>query len=91
MIAEIEPAELAERQRDPGRDPPVIVDVREPWEFAICRIEGSRSVPLGSLAAGAHQLKLYVPNTGNLVGGSHLRLYARAPNGGLAKGPIIPY
>ena len=51
MIAEIEPAELAERQRDPGRDPPVIVDVREPWEFAICRIEGSRSVPLGSLPA----------------------------------------
>jgi len=46
---------------------------------------------LGSLAAGPHQLKLYVPNTGNLQAGSHIRLYARAPNGGLAAGPIIPY
>lgn len=46
---------------------------------------------LGNLAPGAHQLKLYVPNTGNLAGGSHLRLYARAPNGGLAKSPIVAY
>lgn len=46
---------------------------------------------LGELAPGPHQLKLYVPNTGNLTAGSHLRLYARAPNGGLAKGPVIAY
>ncbi len=46
---------------------------------------------LGNLPAGSHPLKLYVPNTGNLTPGSHLRLYARAPNGALAKGPIIPY
>src|SRR4029077_13833339 len=32
---------------------------------------------LGSLPKGAHDLKLYVPNTGNLSAGSHLRLYAR--------------
>lgn len=46
---------------------------------------------LGNLAPGAHQLKLYVPNTGNLQPGSHLRLYVRAPNGGLAKGPVVRY
>ena len=46
---------------------------------------------LGSLSPGAHQLKLYVPNPGNLQPGSHLRLYARAPNGGLAAGPVVPY
>jgi hypothetical protein len=46
---------------------------------------------LGNLPPGPHQLKLYVPNTGNLTPGSHLRLYARAPNGGLAKGPVISY
>ena len=46
---------------------------------------------LGDLPAGSHQLKLYVPNTGNLQPGAHLRLYARAPNGGLAKGPVIRY
>lgn len=46
---------------------------------------------LGTLPAGTHHLKLYVPNTGNLRPGSHLRLYARAPNGGLARGPVISY
>lgn len=46
---------------------------------------------LGNLSPGAHQLKLYVPNPGNLLPGSHLRLYARAPNGGLAGGPVVPY
>jgi hypothetical protein len=46
---------------------------------------------LGNLAAGPHSLKLYVPNTGNLRPGSHLRLYARAPSGGLAGGPVIAY
>lgn len=46
---------------------------------------------LGDLSPGTHQLKLYVPNTGNLLPGSHLCLYARAPNGGLAKGPVIKY
>jgi hypothetical protein len=46
---------------------------------------------LGFLAPGSHQLKLYVPNPGNLQGGSFIRLYARAPNGGLAAGPIVRY
>lgn len=46
---------------------------------------------LGYLAPGRHELKLYVPNTGNLQPDSHLRLYARAPNGGLAAGPVVHY
>lgn len=46
---------------------------------------------LRELHAGRHELKLYVPNTGNLQAGSHLRLYARAPNGGLAAGPVVSY
>jgi hypothetical protein len=46
---------------------------------------------LGPLAPGVHDLKLYVPNTGNLRAGSYLRLYARAPNGGLAGGPLVKY
>src|SRR5260221_12657492 len=28
-----------------------LVDVREPWEHQLCRIEGAKLVPLGSLAA----------------------------------------
>ena len=46
---------------------------------------------LGSLAAGPHVLKLYVPNTNTLRPGSHLRLYARAPGGAIVGGPVVPY
>lgn len=46
---------------------------------------------LGALAPGRHELKLYVPNTGNLAPGAHLRLYARAPSGGLVGGPVLRY
>ena len=34
----------------------VLVDVREPWEFKICRIEGAKLVPLGALAASLNTL-----------------------------------
>ena len=56
MIAEIGPAELHAWCCDPGREPPLIVDVREPWEFAYCRIDGSRSVPLQTLPAALDEL-----------------------------------
>jgi hypothetical protein len=26
--------------------PPLLLDVREPWEFEICRIDGSRHIPM---------------------------------------------
>jgi rhodanese-related sulfurtransferase len=29
--------------------PPVLIDVREPWEHGICRIEGDRLIPLDQL------------------------------------------
>ncbi|MEZ0230636.1 MAG: rhodanese-like domain-containing protein [Planctomycetota bacterium] len=31
------------------KDPLVLVDVREPWEFDYCRIPGSKLIPLGDL------------------------------------------
>lgn len=39
---------LAERLA--AGDRPFILDVREPWEFDICRLEGAVNVPLGQLA-----------------------------------------
>ncbi len=33
-----------------------VVDVREPYEIAICRIEGAREIPLGDLPHRAHEL-----------------------------------
>lgn len=45
---EIDPGPLGELLRRP--EPPLVVDVREPWEWEIAHIEGSRLVPLGELA-----------------------------------------
>jgi len=48
-VPEMTPDELAVRRQGPA--PPVVVDVREPWEHEIARIEGARLVPLRSLPA----------------------------------------
>lgn len=49
MIRELAPSELAQWRDDSTRLAPLLVDVRETWEFDVCRIEGSKSVPLGEL------------------------------------------
>jgi rhodanese-related sulfurtransferase len=51
---EIKPANVKERL-DRGESL-VLVDVREQWEYDVCRIEGARLVPLGSLAASLNTL-----------------------------------
>lgn len=43
----ITPRELKERLD--GGERPVLLDVREPWEFALARIEGSKLVPMAGL------------------------------------------
>ncbi len=44
----ITPSELKERL-DAG-DRPELLDVREPWEFELARIEGSKLIPMGELS-----------------------------------------
>jgi rhodanese-related sulfurtransferase len=34
----------------------VLIDVREPWEHQLCRIEGATLIPLGTLAASLQTL-----------------------------------
>jgi len=51
---EILPAEV--KARLDGGENLILVDVREPWEFEICRIQGAKLVPLGSLAASLNAL-----------------------------------
>jgi adenylyltransferase/sulfurtransferase len=53
-VEEIGAGEL-KRRLDAG-EPLEILDVREPHEWAICRIPGARLVPLGSLAGTMHEL-----------------------------------
>jgi rhodanese-related sulfurtransferase len=35
---------------DAGREPPLLLDVREPWEFERCHIAGARLLPMSVLA-----------------------------------------
>jgi rhodanese-related sulfurtransferase len=49
------PRALADRLATQA-DPPLLLDVREPWEFSICRIEGSQSIPMRQIPATAAQL-----------------------------------
>ena len=39
-----------------GNSDPLLLDVREPWEFRICHIEGSQLIPMGQLAASLKAL-----------------------------------
>lgn len=43
--------ELAAWLADDSRSRPLLLDVREPWETAICRIDGSTLVPMPALPA----------------------------------------
>lgn len=46
----LSPAAVAALMSDPQRAAPVLLDVREPWEFEICHITGARLVPMGVIA-----------------------------------------
>jgi len=41
---------------DAGEQPPLLLDVREPWEFELCRIEGSVNLPMNRIPAAIDQL-----------------------------------
>lgn len=47
MKLQITPRELAEQLQ--SANPPKLLDVREPEEYAIVRLEGARLIPLGEL------------------------------------------
>lgn len=47
MIPAITPHKLKERL-DKG-DKPFLLDVREPWEYALAKLDGSHLIPLGTL------------------------------------------
>jgi rhodanese-related sulfurtransferase len=55
-MKQITPAELAAWLADPQRSPPVLLDVREGWEFQTCSIAGSRHLPMGEVAARKDEL-----------------------------------
>lgn len=50
-MQQLTPLQLKEWLDDPAREKPVLLDVREPWEFDVCRIAGSRPMPMRSVPA----------------------------------------
>lgn len=49
--------ELAGWLADEQRAKPLLLDVREPWEQQICRIEGSELMPMRAVPARIHELE----------------------------------
>lgn len=45
-MREISPHELSDWLADAGRVTPFLLDVREPAEVAVCRLEGSTNIPM---------------------------------------------
>ena len=55
-MRQLSASQLKDWLADPGRTKPVLLDVREPWEFETCRIAGSISMPMRGIPARYHEL-----------------------------------
>jgi len=53
--------ELAALLADASAQPPVLLDVREPWEYQICRIGDSLSMPMNTVPGRLEQLDRDAP------------------------------
>jgi rhodanese-related sulfurtransferase len=56
LIEQLPATALREWLADAARPAPLIIDVREPWEHAICRIEGAQLLPLQEIPARLSEL-----------------------------------
>lgn len=50
------PAQLKAWLDDAGREPPVLLDVREPWEHERARIEGATLIPMREVPARLNEI-----------------------------------
>lgn len=55
-MVQITAVELSEWLQDEARPAPLLLDVREPDEFAAYRIEGSTLIPMRAIPARLHEL-----------------------------------
>lgn len=55
-MRQISPTQLAQRLQDLQQPTPLLLDVREPWEFQICHIDGSLPMPMASVPARLAEL-----------------------------------
>ena len=55
-MQQLSPQQLADWLADPARRRPVLLDVREPWEFQICSIRDSLHMPMDKVPERKHEL-----------------------------------
>lgn len=60
-MQQITPGELAEWLADESRPRPQLLDVREPWEFEYCHLEGSTLMPMASVPPRLDELQANEP------------------------------
>jgi rhodanese-related sulfurtransferase len=53
--------ELVEWLGNTDRESPVLLDVREPWEYQTCHIEGSLTMPMNTIAGNLSELDMEQP------------------------------
>ncbi len=53
--------QLAEWIKDESRKKPVLLDVREPWEFQTCHIDGAVLIPMQTVPARQEELDPEAP------------------------------
>jgi rhodanese-related sulfurtransferase len=53
--------QLAAWLADPSRPAPLLLDVREPWEFATCHIDGATLIPMNTIPARHPELDSDAP------------------------------
>jgi rhodanese-related sulfurtransferase len=56
LISRLAARDVAAWRADPARESPLLVDVREDWERAICAIDGAAALPMHELVARADEL-----------------------------------
>jgi rhodanese-related sulfurtransferase len=55
-MKQIRPADLSVWLADAQRPKPLLLDVREPWEFETCNIAGSLHIPMAQVSARAGEV-----------------------------------
>jgi len=55
-MKQISASELAAWLADASRDPPLLLDVREPWEYEKARIAGAQLVPMREVPARLEEI-----------------------------------
>jgi rhodanese-related sulfurtransferase len=60
-MKQLSPTELAQWLADPTATKPLLLDVREAWEFALCHISGAENRPMNTIPTDVEQLDAEAP------------------------------